>query len=284
MNEVKVIECPRDAMQGWKTNVPTPVKIEYINQLLRVGFDTIDFGSFVSSKMVPQMADTAQVISALNPVTRKTKLLAIIANVRGAMEALRFPAISYLGFPFSASPTFQKRNINSTVNDSLERVKQIQSLCEKSNKKQVVYISMAFGNPYGDEYNEEIILHWVEKLVDENIQIISLSDTVGVAEPSQIASLVKIVRQSFPQIETGVHLHSIRESWREKIDAALENGCRRFDGALHGIGGCPMARDKLLGNMDTLLIIQYLKSKGFLQQIDDQELENAALMASQIFS
>lgn len=283
MEELKLIECPRDAMQGWKTFIPTEKKIEYINQLLQVGFDTIDFGSFVSPKAIPQMADTKEVISQLSIEKSNSKLLAIIANVRGAQEAAEFEKITYLGFPFSISTTFQIRNTNSTIEESLERVKEIKNICDKNNKELVVYISMAFGNPYGDEYNENIVLEWVKKLVGEGIQIISLADTVGLANASQVSSIVKKVISKFPDIETGVHLHSTKNNWKQKIDAALQSGCLRFDGALKGIGGCPMANDELVGNMDTELMIPYLKQLGFLRKIDEDALLKASIMASKIF-
>jgi len=282
-SEIKLIECPRDAMQGWKTFIPTEKKIEYINQLLQVGFDTIDFGSFVSPKAIPQMADTKEVISRLSMEKSNSKLLAIIANVRGAQEAAEFEKITYLGFPFSISPTFQMRNTNSTIEESLERVKEIKNICDKNNKELVVYISMAFGNPYGDAYDENIVLEWVKKLVGEGIQIISLADTVGLANASQVSSIVKKVISKFPDIETGVHLHSTKTNWKQKIDAALQSGCLRFDGALKGIGGCPMANDELIGNMDTELMIPYLKQLGFLRNIDEDALLKASVMASKIF-
>lgn len=281
--EIKLIECPRDAMQGWKTFIPTEKKIEYINQLLKVGFDTIDFGSFVSAKAIPQMADTKKVIAKLSTQNTKTKLLAIVVNARGAQNASEFEIISYLGFPFSVSPTFQMRNANSTIEESLERVKEIKNICEKNNKELVVYISMAFGNPYNDSYNENLVLEWIQKIVGEGVNIISLADTVGLAQPSQIASLVKKTISTFPEIETGVHLHSTNFNWKEKIDAALDNDCLRFDGALKGIGGCPMANDELVGNMDSELMIPYFKQLGFLKNINEAELLKAEQMASQIF-
>ena len=282
-NKIKLIECPRDAMQGWKDFIPTETKIEYINQLLKVGFDTLDFGSFVSPKAIPQMADTKKVLEELSVENSKTKLLAIIANVRGASDAAEFKNISFLGFPFSVSPTFQIRNANSSIEESLERVKEIKAICDKYNKTLVVYISMAFGNPYGDLYNETIVLEWINKIVGEGIGIISLADTVGLAQPSQVASLVKKVIDIFPGIETGVHLHSTNINWKEKIDAALDNGCLRFDGALKGIGGCPMANDELVGNMNSELMIPYFKQLGFLKSINEAELLKAGEMASQIF-
>jgi len=280
---IKLIECPRDAMQGWKIFIPTQKKIEYINQLLKVGFDTIDFGSFVSSKAVPQMADTKEVVAQLDVIDTKTKLLAIIANVRGAKEASEFKKINYLGFPFSISPTFQMRNANSTIEESLERVKEIKNICGKTEKELVVYISMAFGNPYGDDYNEDIVLEWIKKIVGEGVGIISLADTVGLAEPSQVSSTVNKVISQFPDLETGVHLHSTNINWKLKIDAALQKGCLRFDGALKGFGGCPFAEDELVGNMNTEWMIPYFKQLGFLQNINDIELLKASQMASEIF-
>lgn len=282
--EIKLIECPRDAMQGWKKFIPTSQKIDFINQLLKVGYDTIDFGSFVSSEMIPQMADTKEVLARLNVENSVSKLLAIIANVRGAEEAVKYEKITYLGFPFSVSPTFQMRNANSTVPESLERVKEIKRLCDGHKKELVVYISMAFGNPYKDEYSEEIVLEWIKILVGEGIKIVSLSDTVGVATSDQIASLVKKVISAYPDIETGVHLHSTRTNWKEKIDAALDNGCLRFDGALKGIGGCPMAKDDLVGNMDSELMIPYFESLGYLKNFDNKALIKAGQMATRIFA
>lgn len=280
--EIKLIECPRDAMQGWKNFIPTDQKIIFINQLLKVGFDTIDFGSFVSPKIIPQMADTKEVLAGLD-VESNTKLLAIIANVRGAEEAVKHEKITYLGFPFSVSPSFQKRNANSTVPESLERIKDIKKLCDDHGKELVVYISMAFGNPYGDNYSEKIVLEWIETIVEEGVKIVSLSDTVGVATAEQIASMVKKVITAFPTIETGVHLHSTRANWKEKIDAALDNGCLRFDGALKGIGGCPMAKNELVGNMDSELMIPYFESLGYLENFNNTALKKAGQIASQIF-
>lgn len=280
---LKLIECPRDAMQGWKNFIPTQKKIEYINQLLKVGFDTIDFGSFVSPKAIPQMADTKEVISQLSIVNNKTKLLAIVANVRGAIEASVYDAITYLGFPFSISPTFQMRNTNSTIEQSLEYVKEIKNICDKNKKEPIVYISMAFGNPYKDDYNEDIVLQWIDKLAGEGITIISLADTVGMASPAQVSSVVRKVISSFPAIETGVHLHSTNVQWQQKIDAALQQGCMRFDGALKGIGGCPMANDELVGNMNSELMIPYFKELGYCKEIDGYELANSIKLATEIF-
>ena len=284
MNELKLIECPRDAMQGWTKFIPTEKKIAYINQLLLVGFDTIDFGSFVSHKAIPQMADTKEVVEQLSLENTATKLLAIIANVRGAQEAAETHTISYLGFPFSVSPTFQMRNTNSTIEQSLNTVKEIKNICDKSNKEIVVYISMAFGNPYDDDYDEEVVLHWIDKLLGEGVQIISLADTVGIATPQQVSSVTKKVIDAFPQIETGVHLHSTSKNWRQKIDAALAEGCKRFDGALKGIGGCPMANNELVGNMDSELMINYFRQLGYCKQINSDALNRSIEMADEIFA
>ena len=282
-NQIKIVECPRDAMQGWKHFIPTQKKIEYINQLLKVGFDTIDFGSFVSAKAIPQMADTKEVISQLRIDNSTTKLLAIVANVRGALEASEYDTINYLGFPFSISPTFQMRNTNSTIEQSLQQVIEMKNICDKTKKQLVIYISMAFGNPYKDEYNEDIVLEWIDKLVGEEIQIISFADTVGIATPVQVASVTKKVIDAFPQIETGVHLHSTNKNRQQKIDAALGQGCMRFDGALKGIGGCPMADDELVGNMDSELMIEYLKTLGYCKEIDTMELAKSIQLAEKIF-
>mgnify|MGYP001058664178 FL=1 len=281
--QLKIIECPRDAMQGWKNIIPTKMKIEYINQLLKVGFDTIDFGSFVSHEAIPQMADTKEVAAHLDVESSKSKLLAIIANVRGAKDAVAFGNITYLGFPFSVSPTFQMRNTRSTIEESLKRVQEIKNISDKNKKELVVYISMAFGNPYGDEYNEDLVWKWIEEVVKEGIKIISLSDTVGLARPPQISSIVKKVISVFPEIETGVHLHSTHHEWKLKIEAALQSGCMRFDGAMKGFGGCPMAEDELVGNMDTDLMIPYFKELGLLKNINEEALLKAGEMASKIF-
>ncbi len=283
MNQVKLIECPRDAMQGWKTLIPAEKKAAYINLLLKAGFDTIDFGSFVSPKAIPQMADTREVISRLEIADSRSKLLAIIANRRGAEEAVVFDEISYLGFPFSVSATFQQRNTHSSIGESLGRVEEVQELCVKSGKQLVVYISMGFGNPYGDPYDEEIVFEWVNRLVAMDIGIISLADTVGLAQPEQVYSLTRYLVETLPGTEIGVHLHSTPQNWQEKLDAAVKAGCRRFDGALKGIGGCPMADDELLGNMDTELMIPYFETKHLLGKMDPEVLALAARMAAELF-
>ncbi len=283
MQKIKLIECPRDAMQGWKHFIPTQTKIDYINALLKVGFDTIDFGSFVSPKAIPQMADTKEVIGNLELGSSTSKLLAIIANERGATDAVVYDEITYLGFPFSVSETFQKRNTNSTIEESLIRVEEIQNLCIKNKKELVVYISMGFGNPYGDEYNESIVFNWVDKLVAMDVKIISLADTVGLATAEQVKSVTKYLVDSLPGIEIGVHLHSTATNWKEKVEAALAAGCKRFDGALKGIGGCPMADDELVGNMDTELMIPYFEELNLLNHLDKDALKHCSNLASAIF-
>jgi hydroxymethylglutaryl-CoA lyase len=282
-NTIKLIECPRDAMQGWPNFIPTEKKAAYINALLKVGFDTIDFGSFVSPKAIPQMADTKEVISKLDISNTKTKLLSIVANIRGAEDAVLYDEINYLGFPFSISPTFQLRNTNSTIEQSLVTVEEMQNLCIKNKKKLVVYISMGFGNPYGDLYNEEIVLQWVEQVVEREIDIISIADTVGLATPHQVSSILSILIPYYPNIEIGAHLHSTAANWKKKLDAAMHAGCRRFDGALKGIGGCPMAGDELVGNMDTELMIPYFKEHTLENDLDMDALAKCSRMASEIF-
>lgn len=283
MQEIKLIECPRDAMQGWKHFIPTERKIEYINSLLQVGFDTIDFGSFVSPKAVPQMTDTKEVVRQLKVENSKSKLLAIVANVRGAEDAISFDEIHYLGFPFSISPTFQQRNTNSTIEESLHRVEEIQNLCLKNNKQLVLYLSMGFGNPYGDEYNEEILLKWADEMVKREIKIISLADTVGLANPEQISFALRSLIPKYPETTIGVHLHSTPDNWREKLSAAVDAGCKRFDGALKGIGGCPMAQDDLVGNMNTELIISYLEEEEWTSEFNKEALQKSLQLASEIF-
>ncbi len=280
---IKLIECPRDAMQGWKNFIPTEKKIEYINSLLKVGFDTIDFGSFVSPKAIPQMADTGEVISKLEIPNSNTKLLAIIANYRGAEEASIYDQINYLGFPFSVSETFQQRNTNSSIEQSLGRVEEIQNLCIKTGKELVVYISMGFGNPYGDLYDEDLVFEWVNKLVAMDIGIISLADTVGVASPEQVYDVTSYLVESLPGTEIGVHLHSTPQNWNEKLEASVKAGCKRFDGALKGIGGCPMADDELVGNMNSELMIQYFEEKGLLTDLNKEALIESLQIAERIF-
>ena len=282
-HDIKIIECPRDAMQGWKNFIPTGKKIEYINSLLEIGFDTIDFGSFVSPKAIPQMADTKEVIRNLELGVSNTKLLAIVANVRGAEEASAYHEITYLGFPFSVSEIFQQRNTNSSIAESLARVEEIQSICTKNNKQLVIYISMGFGNPYGDTYSEEIVFSWISKIVDLGIKTISLADTVGLAKPAQVYAMTKYLIEQLPQIEIGVHLHSRPDNWKEKLDAAVNAGCKRFDGALKGFGGCPMANDDLVGNMRTEWMIDYFKEKKIFNDFNSDALAKSLQLASGIF-
>ena len=254
---IKLIECPRDAMQGIKPFIPTADKARYINKLLQVGFDTIDFGSFVSPKAIPQMRDTAEVLSLLDLSATETELLAIVANKRGALAAVEFEEITYLGYPFSISETFQLRNTNASIEESLERVKQIQEICVHKSKQMVVYISMGFGNPYGDPWNSEIVHKWVDKLNEIGIRIFQLSDTIGVANPKNIEYLFSNLIEAYPRLEFGAHFHTQPHNWEEKIESAYKNGCRRFDGAIKGYGGCPMAKDDLTGNMPTEKVVDY---------------------------
>ncbi len=255
---MKLIECPRDAIQGLHQFIPTEKKIKYINLLLESNlFDTIDFGSFVSPKAIPQMADTAEVVRGLDLSKSNANLLAIIANERGATDASQFEQISYLGYPFSISETFQLRNTNATIAESLERVKAIQEISEKFDKQLVIYISMGFGNPYGDEWNAEIAIKWVDELQKLGIKIFSLSDTVGVATPESITYLFENLIPKYPNLEFGAHLHTTPDTWQEKVEAAYKTGCRRFDGAILGYGGCPMAADELVGNMPMENLLTY---------------------------
>jgi hydroxymethylglutaryl-CoA lyase len=270
-------------MQGWKTFIPTDKKIEYLNTLLQVGFDTIDCGSFVSEKAIPQMADTKQVISALNIQNTNSKLLTIVANTRGAEEAAKYEQIDYLGFPFSVSETFQQRNTNSSIDQSFSRVAEIMNICVRNNKQLVIYISMGFGNPYGDPYSGQIVFDWVERIASMGINIISLADTVGLATPEQVHDIVEYLVKKMPDQEIGVHLHSSPDNWKEKLEAALQSGCTRFDGALKGIGGCPMANDELVGNMNTEWMIGYFESLGLLNALNKDALRESLRIASEIF-
>ena len=281
---VKIIECPRDAMQGLHDFIPTSTKINYINQLLKVGFDTIDFGSFVSPKAIPQMRDTAEVLAGLDLTSTPSKLLAIVANVRGAQDAMQHDAIRYIGFPFSISETFQQRNTNSSIAQSVDTVKQMQELCVKHGKELVVYISMGFGNPYGDEWNADIALHWVNEMNKLGIRILSLSDTIGIANPESISYLFSNLIPAFPQIEFGAHLHTTPDTWLEKVEAAHQHGCSRFDGAMKGFGGCPMAADKLTGNMPTENLVAYFSNQNIVTGIDQNMFTDAMLAANEVFA
>jgi hydroxymethylglutaryl-CoA lyase len=281
---IKLIECPRDAMQGWKEMIPTQEKANYINALLKVGFDTIDFGSFVSAAAIPQMADTRYVLDLLDLGNSRTKLLAIVANTRGAIEAASYEAIHYLGFPYSVSETFQHRNINSKVDESFRRVEAIQEICVKSRKELVLYISMGFGNPYGDPWSAEIVYEHVTKLVALDIGIISLADTVGLATSTQVYEMTNYLVDHLPGCEIGVHLHSSPFNWLDKVSSAFRAGCRRFDGALGGIGGCPLANDELVGNMDTRNLITFFEKEGISLGLDQSALESCNEISSRIFS
>lgn len=262
---IQLIDCPRDAMQGLHEFVPTAFKIDYINAILKVGFDTIDFGSFVSEKAIPQMKDTREVLAGLDLSQSTSKLLAIVANTRGADDACSYEEIQYVGYPFSVSETFQKRNTNSTIEESLARVAEIQNLCLRNNKELVIYISMGFGNPYGDLYSPDIVKDWCYRLNDEiGVKIIALSDTIGAAMPETIDELFSELIPGLPQINFGAHLHTTPDTWFEKVDSAYKAGCRRFDGALKGFGGCPMAKDDLTGNMPTEHLVAYFQEKGLL--------------------
>lgn len=281
---MKIIECPRDAMQGIKSFIPTERKAQYINQLLEVGFDTIDFGSFVSPKAIPQMKDTASLLSQLDLSSSKSKLLAIVANLRGAQEAVQYEEITYLGFPFSISETFQYRNTNKNIMEALNAMNDIQALCAKYGKELVAYISMGFGNPYGDPYDTTIVGKFMEILVSMGIKIISLADTIGVSSPQNITTLYTELISAYPQVELGAHLHSTPDTSIEKIKAAYEAGCRRFDGALLGYGGCPMAKDDLVGNIDTEQILSYFETKNLELGINAEAFQKAKLLAGRLFA
>lgn len=281
---MKLIECPRDAMQGIHDFIPTSLKAAYINTLLQVGFDTIDFGSFVSPKAIPQLKDTKEVLAKLDLSHTSTKLLAIVANLRGAEEAVTYPEINYVGFPFSISETFQQRNTNSSIAESLVTVEKMLELCDKQQKTAVVYLSMGFGNPYGDTYNTEIVQQWATALVERGTKILSLSDTTGMSTPAMIAELVPLLTDDFPSVEIGLHLHSTPETRTEKIEAAYRSGCKRFDSALKGYGGCPMAADELTGNMATEELIRYLGQQGEQLNLDMDKWQEAMLLSGQIFT
>lgn len=283
MNKVKIIECPRDAMQGIKTFIPTDAKVRYINALLKVGFDTIDFGSFVSPKAIPQMRDTAEVLSKIDLSKTMSKLLAIVANVRGAEDAVQFEEINYLGYPFSISENFQMRNTGQTIDQSIKTLDTILSLTNKHNKEVVAYLSMGFGNPYGDPWNAEIVADWIERLSNMGVKILSLSDTIGSSNPEIISYLFSHLIPLYPKIEFGAHLHTNLTTWHEKVDAAYNAGCLRYDGAIKGYGGCPMAKDKLTGNMPTEKLISYFNSKKAITNISAMSFEAAYNEALMIF-
>jgi hydroxymethylglutaryl-CoA lyase len=279
---VEWIECPRDAMQGLSWFIPTAQKIAYINTLLGVGYDVIDFGSFVSPKAIPQLRDTAEVLSQLE-LNDRTKLLAIVANVRGAEDACEFDEISYLGFPFSISETFQQRNTKSSIEESLQSVEIIQNLCLRHHKELVVYISMAFGNPYGDAWNEEIAVKWTKQIASLGVKTIAMSDTVGLAQAADVKKIFDAVIPSLPQVKIGAHLHASPDHWKSKVTAAWDSGCRRFDSALKGYGGCPMAEDVLVGNLASENLYQFLNERNVKSSIDPSQFAHALMMASAIF-
>ena len=284
MQEVKIIECPRDAMQGIKEWIPTELKVKYIQSLLRCGFDTIDFGSFVSPKAIPQMQDTAAVLSQLDLSATNSKLLAIIANLRGAEDAVKHPEIQYLGYPFSISENFQMRNTHKTIEESIVLLGEILNIADKNNKEVVAYLSMGFGNPYGDPWNVEIVGEWTEKLSAMGVKILSLSDTVGSSTPEIISYLFSNLIPNYPHIEFGAHLHTTPNAWHEKISSAFEAGCRRFDGAIQGFGGCPMAKDELTGNMPTEKMLSYFTTEKISSNINPMSFESAYNEATKVFT
>ena len=282
-SDIRLVECPRDAMQGIHDFIPTEKKVAYINSILKCGFDTVDFGSFVSPKAIPQMRDTAQVLEQLDLSKTKSKLLSIIANVRGAQDAVEFEEISYLGFPFSISETFQQRNANSSIAESLVRIEEIYDLCVRNKKELVVYISMAFGNPYGDDWNSDIAIGWTKQLAKMGVKIIALSDTIGVSNPQSISNLFLKLIPEFPGVEIGAHLHTTPDTWEEKIQAAYLSGCKRFDSAIKGYGGCPMAADKLTGNMPTENLLNYFNKHNVITNIDQNYFNEAMLLSGSTF-
>jgi len=284
MSDISIIECPRDAMQGWTRPILTEAKIRYINALLRVGFSVIDFGSFVSPRAIPQMADTAEVLAGLQLENTRSSLLAIVANIKGAEQASEQGAIRYMGYPFSVSETFQRRNTNSGMAESLDTVRQMNQLAQSGGKELVVYISMGFGNPYGDAYSLSMVLEWVDKIASTGVGIISMADTVGLATASQVGDAMSAVINRFPEIITGVHLHATPEGRADKLQAAWDAGCKRFDSAMAGIGGCPMAGNDLVGNMDTQFMVNFFEHKGISTGLDLQQLSVCASMATKVFA
>jgi len=284
MKEIKIIECPRDAMQGIKTFIPTAEKVAYIQSLLRVGFDSIDFGSFVSPKAIPQMADTAEVLAQLDLSQTKSKLLAIIANTKGAEMAAIHPEINYLGYPFSISENFQMRNTHKTIAESIITLQEILEIAQNSQKEVVAYLSMGFGNPYGDPWNVEIVAQWTERLADMGVKILSLSDTVGSSTPENINYLFSNLIPQYPQIEFGAHLHTTPDKWFEKVNAAYQAGCTRFDGAIQGFGGCPMAKDDLTGNMPTEKLLSYFTTEKANTNTSPMSFESAYNEATKLFT
>ncbi len=283
MEKIKIIECPRDAMQGIRAFIPTQKKIDYIQSLLRIGYDTIDFGSFVSPKAIPQMVDTAEVLAGLDLSRTESKLLAIIANTQGAQLAAQHSEIRYLGYPFSISENFQMRNTHKTIAESIITLQEILNIADASNKEVVAYLSMGFGNPYGDPWNVEIVGEWTEKLAGMGVKILSLSDTVGSSTPDVIDYLFSNLIPKYPGIEFGAHLHTTPDKWFEKIDAAYKAGCKRFDGAIQGFGGCPMAKDDLTGNMPTERMLSYFTTVKADTNMHPMSFESAYNEATKLF-
>ncbi|MEQ9438633.1 MAG: hydroxymethylglutaryl-CoA lyase [Cyclobacteriaceae bacterium] len=281
-NIVSITECPRDAMQGITAFIPTEEKVRYINAILDVGFDTVDFGSFVSPKAIPQMRDTAEVLRQLNLSPSTSRLLAIIGNQRGAMDAAQFEEITYLGFPFSISPTFLKRNINATIDTSFELVQGLLNIAQQHDKQLLTYISMAFGNPYGDAWDTEMLLHWVDQLHQVGVRHITLADTVGIGQAEAIGVALGMAIPAYPDVTFGLHLHTTAEDWRAKIDAAYQSGCLHYDGVLSGLGGCPMAGPDLVGNIPTRNLLHYFDEQQALHNLDRHAFDQAEIIATEI--
>lgn len=284
MSSIKIVECSRDAMQGIKQWIPSETKLEYLQSVLSVGFDVVDFGSFVSPRAIPQMKDTGYIIDNLDLSNSKSKLLAIVANQRGALEACKHLSISYLGYPFSISETFQMRNTNKSIIESFEELNKIKSICEKYNKHLVVYLSMGFGNPYGEPWNYEIVEKWIDKLNTLKVKVISLSDTIGLAKSKDIEIIFSNLIPKYNKIEFGSHFHANPDQWFDKVNSAYKSGCRRFDGAILGFGGCPMAKDDLTGNIPTEKLISFFNSKALKTNINSLNFESCYNHALNLFS
>ncbi len=284
MSSIKIVECSRDAMQGIKQWIPSEIKLDYLQSVLSVGFDVVDFGSFVSKRAIPQMRDSAFIIDNLDLSNTKSKLLAIVANERGALDACSHSSLSFLGFPFSISEIFQMRNTNKNINESFEELKRIKDIAEKNNKKLIVYLSMGFGNPYGEPWNYQIVEKWIEKLSSLKIEIISLSDTIGTADPDDIHNIFSNLIPNYIHIEFGAHFHTKPDEWFKKIDSAYNAGCRRFDGAIQGFGGCPMAKDELTGNLPTEKVISYFNSINKKTNINSLNFESCYNHALRLFN
>jgi len=284
MSSIKIVECPRDAMQGIKQWIPSEIKLDYLQSVLSVGFDVVDFGSFVSKRAIPQMSDSAYIIDQLDLSNTTSKLLAIVANERGALEACSHSSLSFLGFPFSISEIFQMRNTNKSISESFEELKKIKTISEKYSKNLVVYLSMGFGNPYGEPWNYEIVEKWIDKLSDLKIQVISLSDTIGTAVPDDIFNIFSNIIPRYTQVEFGAHFHTRPDDWFKKIDSAYRAGCKRFDGAIQGFGGCPMAKDELTGNLPTEKLISYFNSINNKPNINSLNFESCYNHALRLFN